>query len=230
MILLANGCSWTYGGGLDIDITREELDQITWPKHLSDLLQANSFVNLSDGCGSNQRIFRTTLDYLLNNQHNEDIVAVIQFTEESRFEYYYPLDINNNYENINERWMKAKAFNLTPEIVDRFDKHFSLSQERLTYHNSDIQNVYTYIEHCEALSNLFNKHNIKYYFWDFSDYPNRLPDEYKNYILSNYNWINHKTDGWHWDYETISEEDNHPSATGHKQIADIIYNYIKEDL
>lgn len=229
MILLTNGCSWTYGGGLDFGITRQELDQLTWPKHLADRMGVDSFVNLADGCGSNQRIFRTTLDYLMNNG-DEEIVAVIQFTEESRFEYYYPLDIDNNYENIDERWMKAKAFNLTPEIVDRFDKHFNLSQDRLRYHNSDIQNVYTYIEHCEALANLFNKHNIKYYFWDFSDYPNRLPEPYKEYILSNYSWIKHKTDGWHWDYESISEQDTHPSINGHRQIADIVYNYIKEDL
>lgn len=233
MILIANGCSWTYGGGLDLNgITREELDQVTWPKHLADNLGASTFVNLAEGCGSNQRIFRTTLNYLLDNKFDEDVVVVIQFTEESRYEYYYPLDMSDNYENIEDRWMRAKTTNLTPEIVDNFDKHYQLSQQRIKYHNSDIQNIYTYIEHCEALSNLLNQHNIKYYFWDMHEVPARLPDRFRDYVLSSFNWLQKNNDNsWNfWSYDSISEHDNHPSHTGHKQLADIIYNAMKKDL
>lgn len=228
MKLLANGCSWTAGGTIDLNITRQEVEQLTWPKHLHDLLGTTDFVNLSEGCGSNQRIFRTTLDYLLNNK-DEDIIAVIQFTEESRFEYYYPLDISNQYENISDRWIRVKSNNLTPEIVDRVDKHYNLSQERLVYHNSDIQNIYTYIEHCEALSNLFNRFNVKYYFWDFADLPNRLPEPFRTYVLNSYSWLQYRNSTWqHWDYDRIEPDgDQHPNINGHKQLAQLINDNIK---
>lgn len=233
MILLANGCSWTYGGGLDLhDPPREELDQLTWPKHLADNLNISKFVNLADGCGSNQRVFRTTLNYLLDNNSDEDIIAVVQFTEESRYEYYYPLDLEDNYENIEDRWMKAKTKNLTPEIVDSFDKHYHLSQQRIKYHNSDIQNIYTYIEHCHALANLFKQYNIKYYFWDMLEAPARFPDKFRDYVLNTFNWLQKNDDNsWnYWEYEQLSEIDTHPSEVGHKQLADIIYSVMKKDL
>lgn len=230
MILLANGCSWTYGGSLDQDITRKELDQITWPKHLADMLGATSFVNLADGCGSNQRTFRTTLDYLLHKKHDTEIVAVIQFTEESRYEYYYPLNLNNKHENISTRWMKAKVNNLIPEkIVDEFGKHYALSQERIKYHTSDIQQIYTYIEHCEALSNLFKKYNIKFYFWDFTNYPNNLLTKYRSFMLESYPWLIHDTYGMMYEYDRVGINDPHPSINGHKQIAKIMYDIIKKD-
>lgn len=234
MILIANGCSWTYGGGIDNgNITRQELDQLTWPKHLADNLHATTFVNLADGCGSNQRIFRTTLNYLLDNKFDEDVIAVIQFTEESRYEYYYPLDISNYVENIEGRWMKAKTTNLTPEIVDNFSTHYQLSQQRIKYHNSYIQNIYTYIEHCEALANLFNQHNIKYYFWDMDDVPARFPAKFQDYVYDKFNWLQKHDDSifWdYWEYDRVSQDDLHPSIIGHKQLADIIYNKIKKDL
>jgi hypothetical protein len=242
MKLLANGCSWTQGGGLDLNgITRQELDQVTWPKHLHDLLGATDFVNLAAGCGSNQRIFRTTLDYLLDNK-DEDIVAVIQLTEESRFEYYYPMDIDKQYENINDRWMRAKINNLIPQVmaldnfgniadIDGFDKHYKLSQERLVYHTSDIQNIYAYIEHCEALSSLFKRFNIKYYFWDICDLPNRLPEPFKTFLLESYPWINYINGSWqYWEYDRIEiNVDSHPNHNGHKQLAQHINSAIKED-
>jgi len=63
MILLVNGCSFTWGGGLD-----KQGDQVretsVWSHHLGALMNAEKVVNLAAGCGSNQRIFRTTVDYI----------------------------------------------------------------------------------------------------------------------------------------------------------------------
>lgn len=70
MILLTNGCSWTYGGGLDShNPPREELDQVTWPKHLADLLGADKFYNLADGCGSNQHVSSIVLLRQIDNDY-----------------------------------------------------------------------------------------------------------------------------------------------------------------
>lgn len=235
MILLANGCSWTAGGGLDNWITdREALEQVTWPKHLAELMNADDFVNLAEGCGSNQRMFRTTLEYLLNTEEH-DITAVIQFTEESRYEYYFPLDISDDYENISERWMKAKTENLTPQMPEMermYDDHYNISQQRIKYHNSGIQNITTYIERCEAFASMFDRHNITYYFWDMQDAPYRFPEPYKKYLLESFNWLQLNSNGqWDfWKYERIDEFDCHPSINGHKQLADNIFNAIKKDL
>jgi hypothetical protein len=64
MILLTNGCSWTYGGSLGLDEIekQEQRLQSTWPHHLGQLLNVSENVQLAVGCGSNQRIVRTTFD------------------------------------------------------------------------------------------------------------------------------------------------------------------------
>ena len=58
--LFTNGCSWTFGGGLDQPDTRERItdlqDNIVWPAHVQRLLNFDKQVNLSAGGGSNQRI------------------------------------------------------------------------------------------------------------------------------------------------------------------------------
>lgn len=231
MIILANGCSWTYGGGMDQeDITREELDQITWPKHLADNLGASTFVNLADGCGSNQRVFRTTLNWIMSQPREvlENTVAVIQWTEESRYEYYVPIDFEERYENIETQWVKVKPGLLIPlEFMDLYE----LSQDRLKYHTSEIQNIYTYISNCEAMANLLSKHNIKYYFWDYTDTPGYMPSPFREYVINSFNWLQSlRQDHWNsWEYERLFD-DPHPSRIGHQQIAKIIYDLIKEKL
>lgn len=231
MIVLANGCSWTYGGGLDTaKPSREELDQLTWPKHLSNLLGAEKFYNLADGCGSNQRIFRTTLNWILSQSKEtlENTMAVIQWTEEARYEYYVPVNFEERYENIEEQWVKVKPGVVSPS---RFVDLFDLSQNRLKYHNSEIQNVYTYISNCEAMANLLTRHGIKYYFWDFTDTPRNLPYPFNEYVINNFNWLQSpEKEQWNfWEYDRLPN-DSHPSITGHQQIAQIIYNQVKQKL
>ena len=231
MILLANGCSWTYGGGLGLDQPdrRTELDQLTWPKHLSDLMGADRFVNLAQGCGSNQYIFRSTLAWLLTQTEKtlRDTVAVIQWTEGSRYEYYVPTSFNVPYENLNDNWVKVKFGVQLPR-----DSNFRLSQDRLKYHHSDIQDLYMFISWCESLSSLLNRFGIKYYFWakDKGCIPTSVPQPYQDYMLSNYTWASYKDNIWqHWEYERVSEEDSHPGLTGHKQLAQYFYEVIQND-
>ena len=81
--LLTNGCSWTAGGGLTDIYDLEYLkNHITWPAHLKNLMNFDNQINLSAGCGSNQRIFRTTLDWVLAQTPEtlSNTTAVIQWT------------------------------------------------------------------------------------------------------------------------------------------------------
>jgi hypothetical protein len=92
--LFANGCSWTYGGGLDSPGTTERIKNlhgnIVWPAHLKRKMNFDQCINLSAGCGSNQRICRTTFDWLAKQDKEtlENTTAVIQWTGVTRFEYY----------------------------------------------------------------------------------------------------------------------------------------------
>ena len=106
-ILLTNGCSFTWGHGLD---TQDERDITTWPYFLGKKINASKTVNLSHGNGSNNRIFRTTLNWL-SKQSQEDLdntIAIIQFSEAARNEFYYPMDEHDPTENFKDRWIRYK--------------------------------------------------------------------------------------------------------------------------
>jgi len=87
MILLSNGCSWTYGSGLDEGIREESVYSALIARTLN-----RKLVNLSKGCGSNQRILRTTFEWISKQNKSiwDNTLAIIQWTDESRYEYYVP--------------------------------------------------------------------------------------------------------------------------------------------
>lgn len=96
--LFVNGCSWTYGGGLDEPGSKAHIDNlhnnIVWPAHVKKLMNFDRCINLAEGCGSNQRICRTTFDWV--NQQDEETLknttAIIQWSCEDRYEYYVPTE------------------------------------------------------------------------------------------------------------------------------------------
>lgn len=106
MILYANGCSMTYGtelGGETIDnglITDNDpifRKQHAYPAVLSKLLNKKECFNDGIGGGSNDRIFRTTMEWTSNYlQHNDgkDLFVVIGWSVPERTEY-----------NIKNRWV-----------------------------------------------------------------------------------------------------------------------------
>ena len=79
MLLMTNGCSFTQG----IYDNFPECD--AWPYQLGRLLGWDVF-NLAKGGGSNARIFRTTMEYLLENQPN---YVAIAWTQTDRHELPY---------------------------------------------------------------------------------------------------------------------------------------------
>lgn len=228
MILLTNGCSWTWGGGLDLDSTEDDLirNASTWPAHLAKFLNAEEVVQLAAGCGSNQRILRTTLDWILNQptERLTKTVAIIQWTEFSRFEYYSPKDPLDYYENFSERWVRAKIGCVMDPYATDDQTSLQRADARLqTY--TEIEGLYRNIFECAALSDIFNKYGIKYYYWKYRGYYPKDPIKITNFLES-YNWFK---DSHTWEYERISEKDKHPSFQGHIDIANIIFNEMKEN-
>ena len=98
MILLANGCSFTEGYDLPIK-------ELSWPYQLGKSLNYDT-VNLALGGASNDRIYRTTVEYL--NTHPDPDLAVIGWTIFNRAEItsahglYLRLTNNNCLPDTNE--------------------------------------------------------------------------------------------------------------------------------
>ena len=81
MTLLTNGCSFTWGAELD---DRE----LRFGALLSRKLNCN-LVDISENGSSNERILRTTFDYLQNpNTDLENLIVVIGWSGISRTEYF----------------------------------------------------------------------------------------------------------------------------------------------
>ncbi len=222
MILFTNGCSWTYGGGLNLDhpAQTEQRLQSVWPYHLGALLNAEKVVNMAAGCGSNQRSARTTYDWILS-QSPEDLaktVAIIQVTEPSRYELHIPREDNDP-----DAWIKCKIGVVTADRHrrDLTDFHWDYNSTRLSLY-SDIEGVYSVLNYCQSLTNLFKNFNIRHYFWNggfFNHKEQIVPPTISNYFEQSVNWFNSNA----WQYQRISPSDQHPSFEGHKEIAKLMF-------
>ena len=96
MILYANGCSMTYGSELVDEGTGDPaLDSYrlahAWPGRLGDFLDAKDVVNDAKYGGSNDRILRTTIRWLLDHYLDDSApqtLVVVGWTGAMRREFY----------------------------------------------------------------------------------------------------------------------------------------------
>lgn len=218
MILLTNGCSWT-----DRTYFRDQNDtryntteNLVWPEFLAEKLSATQLFNISQGGGSNGRIVRTCFDWIINQTQETlaDTVAVIQWTDPSRWEWFDP---NNSY---NNGWR--------PIMINK--SSIEQQEQNVFAFYTDLQAMYKHIFEIEALDSLFKKSGIKAFYWSLghTNYP--WPDgRYLEKFLS-YSWLDDPKNEKFWNYERISEQDHHPSPVGHDTIAQLIYNQIKDQV
>jgi hypothetical protein len=229
MILFANGCSFTWGGSLEPHFTNDkERLALCWPAHLGTLLKADEVVNLGEGCGSNQRILRTTFDWLSKQtpERLAETVAVIQWTDSSRYEYYFPENFYNDQENIPERWAKVKE-GVCLQVGERHEVALARSQHRFETLTMQ-EESYQIISNCSAIANMFQNFGVtRYYFWSHHGWGDRYLTRPRSYFANRFPWIDDTKVGrarWVWD--RVSSTDGHPSVQGHKEIAEIIYKNI----
>jgi len=221
--LLANGCSYTYGSGLK----ESELEEKTWPNQVKEILGYDRTINLSGGCGSNQRIFRTTTQWIMSQPKSvlENTLAIIQFTDLHRYEYYVPKQ-TKVWENEEERWIRNKIdVAAGPADVSDPILRKEYNEVRLATY-SDIEGYWNWLCYCEALSSIFNRHGIKYYFWQIAGRSLDPDQVFYEFLLENYNWINNDIN-FSCIFERISHKDNHASVRGHRQLAEYLVKYIK---
>lgn len=229
MILFTNGCSWTWGGGLGLDhFSHDELRlSSVWPRHLGNLVSADRTYNLAIGCGSNQRIVRTTFDWILS-QTKEDLdktVAIIQWTELSRYEFYHPVNYSDEYENTQSGWARCKVDCILNQYDDDEIAKKKYNELRLSTY-TEIEGMYNFIGNLLAVENLLTQHNIPYYFWTYDTrLLERFPASIYHFCRDRFNWLN-TIDTGEWKYERVSDFDLHPGLLGHEQIAHFIAEHI----
>jgi len=98
MILYANGCSYTTGCELEgphIGDSKYNKDR-AWPAILGKNLGATEVINEAKAGGSNDRIIRTSLDWILSNRSKEKLLVVIGWTDPYRTE----IKIDGTYHHI----------------------------------------------------------------------------------------------------------------------------------
>lgn len=246
MIYYANGCSYTWGGSLfelfdekekkwtvnlpeDDPLTKKRL-QTVYPYHLGKYIGAQKTINESLGGGSNFRIVRKTLQYfnnlLLDDKPVNDHFVTIQWSEPSRFEFYY--------EEI-ESWANLMTTAVVPEkygknpnyIVDSHKTHYA-------YNHSTMQDFHFFISHVYCLGNFFKINKIPYLFfkhsgWETPFFNAKLIDTQQwQKLLLQFNWL-HDDLEYHMQKSNIDKVTNsHPSAIGHIQWADILLKEIKK--
>jgi hypothetical protein len=227
MILFTNGCSWTYGGGLNLDAAEQEKQRkaSTWPAHLGELMGASEVVNLAEGCGSNDRILRTTFDWL-NQQTPErlkETIAIIQWTEASRYEYYCPET---------KEWARCKI-GVCLQTEEDINVALSRSEGRLETF-TDEEGMYKLMNAHAAMESIFRHFGVKYYYWSLCSVHAMGGSSIESYLSETYNWVKEtysESVCMRWDYDIVGKSiwgyDLHPSFTGHKQIAQTIYDAIR---
>ena len=244
MIYYANGCSYTWGGSLftfnyknkwlpnlaESDPVCQERLQAVYPHHLGKLIGAEKTINESLGGGSNFRIVRKTLEYfnnrILNDQPINDHFVTIQWTEPSRYEFYYK-DLDS--------WAFLMSTGVTLEenirtpdyVTDSYKTHYA-------YNHSILQDFHFFINHVYTLGNFLERYKIPYLFFKHSGWEtpffeeNIVHGQQLHKLLKQFNWL-HDDLEYHMQKSHIEKvTDSHPNKKGHIQWADILFQEIKK--
>ena len=92
--LYTNGCSWTYGEELgDQSDPNEQSYKFynTWPWHVAQQYNIPQLVNDARGGGSNDRIYRKTVDFIRNTKvKHSELAIIVAWTSAERTEWGVP--------------------------------------------------------------------------------------------------------------------------------------------
>jgi hypothetical protein len=215
-------------------------NMLNWPCYLQEKLGIEQLTNLAAGGGSNARIVRTTIDYVmsLTPEQCQETMIVIGWTVSERDE----ICIGKDW----QRWNATQPFATT---VDRLtcgdesliEKISRIHEDYILYLHSDYGSVKQYFQQVYLLSNLLENLGIKYFFFNalpawwqagnlafnvdvFEEFEDQLVwHENSRYMLSNddtmYKFINDNN----WPVATHM----HPLTKGHLAWANYLYEVMQ---
>lgn len=188
-ILYTNGCSWTVGSELEFE---EELfkpwaatqppdtkpedynmaeyyNMYNWTAYLSKKLNADRVINEAIGGGSNQRMIRTTLEFIqsLSEEERNDLVVVLGWTSAERHEIYvddkrirgwHRINLTQPFGDFLFSWERESAPDVV-RAVEEYQKHYVTSGSSL------IGSLDLYLHQQFLMKNTLENLGIKYVFF-----------------------------------------------------------------
>ena len=248
--LFTNGCSWTYGGGLDQPDTREHIthlqDNIVWPAHVQRLMNFDEKVSLAVGGGSNQRICRTTFDWVTKQTPEtlKNTTAIIQWTCVNRYEYYvrknnekdtilpglvediHPnVTVNENTFSIHsngktlDRWARVNPSGVITYFEDENDREVNnVGRNRYRTYTGQ-EGIMTWLTQLGFLHDLLNHYEVEHYFWQFCEFIKGFDPYICSYMYKRFPFLEETRDHL-WEYQRIRDIDPMKKPPGRNSAGD----------
>ena len=248
--LFTNGCSWTYGGGLDQPDTREHIthlqDNIVWPAHVQRLMNFDEKVSLAVGGGSNQRICRTTFDWVTKQTPEtlKNTTAIIQWSCVDRYEYYVPknnekqtilpglvedihpnVTVNENTFSIHsngktlDRWARVNPSGVITYFEDENDREVNnVGRNRYRTYTGQ-EGIMTWLTQLGFLHDLLNHYEVEHYFWQFCEFIKGFDPYICSYMYKRFPFLEETRDHL-WEYQRIRDIDPMKKPAGRNSAGD----------
>jgi hypothetical protein len=248
--LFTNGCSWTYGGGLDQPDTREHIthlqDNIVWPAHVQRLMNFDEKVSLAVGGGSNQRICRTTFDWVTKQTPEtlKNTTAIIQWSCVNRYEYYVPknnekqtilpglvedihpnVTVNENTFSIHsngktlDRWARVNPSGVITYFEDENDREVNnVGRNRYRTYTGQ-EGIMTWLTQLGFLHDLLNHYEVEHYFWQFCEFIKGFDPYICSYMYKRFPFLEETRDHL-WEYQRIRDIDPMKKPAGRNSAGD----------
>lgn len=206
--IYTNGCSMTK--------FEKVSEPLQWPNLVRQQLNIDQLINDGYGCGSNQRIFRTTFDFVNSKgfDPNETLI-LIQMTYPFRFEFKEP----------DGKWAAVNQNHSISSNSEYAEKYRKLKIDSFSHEEEQ----YEYLQKLFAINALLNTAQVKNYF--FMNFYLPIEDHKILKMLDkNFEWV---VKGSAFDsqfpiYERlIGDDTGHPGPAGYVTIANWIVKHIK---
>lgn len=226
--LVANGCSFVVGLGCT-NSTEQRFSKL-----LSDKLECEVY-NLAKNGGSNDRIIRTSFDWVREHKGKENVLIVFGLTGYARMDVWVngwneDSDVPIGYRQFIFSSRKAKTGfsrkydlqkNLGVTVEERnkffkiFTEYFLSEEKRMEKLKRELIMFQSYMKEQLPNSELILFSSL---LWD-------VPKSFKEC----FNWFEFKNgQTWREDFENIHNVASHPSTLAHKLIADELYDFIEK--
>lgn len=213
--------------------------EFNWPSKVGKNLNINNIINEAFGGGSNQRVMRMTIDFLLKYPKDElnNLLIIIGWTSSDRREIFLKDYETFEFFNPTHKFSNTLTYpdRLTKDNIDEFD----IFQEKyIDLLHNDYESTLNYFQEIYLLSNLLENLKVKYLFFNsFADvggafFNNKTENKFNYY----YDWYKNKNEilsqktMLHFMYENnypIAPY-KHPMIETHQNWGDYLVNVLKE--
>ena len=237
--LYVNGDSWTFGQELKDDTTDHLTYKFynTWPWHVAQELKIPQLVNEAQGGGSNDRIFRKTIDYVRNYKSNpKELLVIVAWTTYERFEL--PVAVERKHDNGYTEWESldveytSMLMNSKPNVTDKLMLDYHMNRTML---NSSKVNSYKFFNLQWLLKQVCDNLGIKL----LQTYALDNPEFVKGTPEANIKWLDaispypisftrQLMEVEH--LEDVRAPMRHPNEQGHKLLATNIVKHLQQGI